>query len=74
MLASSWVDLNIDQDRTEETRNVENFEDGDFPALRSSYDGQEHPHQSLCTRKILMIIFSVISLQRLEIFPFKNWN
>ena len=28
MSASSWVDLNIDQDRNDETRNVENFEDG----------------------------------------------
>ena len=32
--ASSRVDLNIDQDRNDETRNVENFEDGDVPAFR----------------------------------------
>ena len=33
--ASSWVDSNIDQDRNDETRNVENFEDGDFPGVES---------------------------------------
>ena len=31
MLASSRVDLNIDKNRNDETRNVENFEDRDFP-------------------------------------------
>ena len=31
MAASSRTSLNIDQGRTDHTRNVENFEDGDFP-------------------------------------------
>ena len=30
--ASSRVDLNIEQNRNDDTRNVENFEDGDFLA------------------------------------------
>ena len=28
------------------TRNVENFEDGDFPALRSNYDRRTHAHDN----------------------------
>ena len=38
MSASSRVGLNIDQDKNDEIRNNENFEDGDFPALRPHYD------------------------------------
>ena len=38
MSASSSVDLNIDQDKNGEVRNVENFEDSDFLALRPDYD------------------------------------
>ena len=32
MSASSRLDLNTNQDRKDETRNEENFEDGNFPA------------------------------------------
>ena len=46
MSASSSVDLNIDQDRNGEVRNVENFEDSDFPALRPNYDRQAHTHHN----------------------------
>ena len=35
--ASSRVHLNIDQDRKDETRNIENSEEGNFPA---SHDGK----------------------------------
>ena len=48
MSASSRIDSNIDPDRNDETRNVENFEDGCFPALRPNYDRRAHAHQ--CTR------------------------
>ena len=44
MSAFSRLDLNLDQDRIGETRNVEIFEDGDFPALRPSYDRQVQTH------------------------------
>ena len=40
MLASSRLDLNVDQDTDDEIRNVENFEDGDFPALRPNLTGE----------------------------------
>ena len=43
MTVSSGADLNIDQNRNDETRNVENFE-GDFPVLRPKYDRQVHTH------------------------------
>ena len=39
-LASSRLDLNIDQDRIDETRDDENFEDGDFPALSTIMTGK----------------------------------
>ena len=38
------VDLNVDQDRNDDTRFVENFEDGDFSALRPNYDRIAHAH------------------------------
>ena len=44
MSASIRVDLNVDQDKKDETRNVENFKDGDFPALRPKYDRTLHAH------------------------------
>ena len=44
MSASNRIDSNVDQHRNEETRNVENFEDGDFPALRPNYDRRAHAH------------------------------
>ena len=46
MSASSRLDLNINQDKNDETRNEENFEDGDFPALRPSYDRRAQAHHS----------------------------
>ena len=44
MSASSRLDLIVDQNRDEETRNVETFEDGDFPALRLNYDRRALAH------------------------------
>ena len=38
MMASNRTDLNIDKDKNDGTRNAENFEDGDFPALRPNYE------------------------------------
>ena len=43
-LASSRLDLIVDRDRIDENRDIENFEDGDFPALRPNYDRQAHAH------------------------------
>ena len=51
MTASSWRDLNINQNRNEETRNRGNIEDGDFPAFEFNYD-----------RKYTLITFTPIRL------------
>ena len=45
MLASSGLDLNIEQEKNDETHNFGDFEDGDFPALRPNYDRRVHVHQ-----------------------------
>ena len=45
--ASSGLDLNIDQDRIDETRDIENSGDGDFPVLESNFDRQAHTHHTL---------------------------
>ena len=42
--ASSRLDLNIDQDIIDETRDIDNSEDGDFPATRLSYDQRAEAH------------------------------
>ena len=41
---SSQIDMNVDQDRNIETRIVENFENGNFPALRPIFDRRAHAH------------------------------
>ena len=46
MSASSRLDLNSDQDRIDEARDIENFEDGDFLALKPNYDRRAHTHHS----------------------------
>ena len=46
MLDSNRLVLNVNQDRDDVTRNVENFEDGDFPALKPKYDRRAHAHHN----------------------------
>ena len=46
MAVSNRADLNIDRDRNDEFRNVENFEECDFPALRHKHDRQTHPYHT----------------------------
>ena len=46
MSASSRVDLNTNQDRNDETREKENFEHGDFPAIKSNDDRRTQAHHS----------------------------
>ena len=48
MRASSRTDLNINNNKNDETRNSENIEDGDFPALKSKYDQRKHTHHKYC--------------------------
>ena len=47
MSASSRLDLNTSQKRNDEIRNEEDFEDGDFPAFKTSYDERAPTHQTL---------------------------
>ena len=44
--ASSRLDLNIKQDGNDDTRDVGNFEGGDFPALTPNYDGRALAHHT----------------------------
>ena len=46
MSASIWLDLNTNQDGNHETLNEENYEDGDFPALRPNYDRWSQAHHN----------------------------
>ena len=41
---SSQLDLNIDQDIIDETRDIDNSEDGDFLATSLNYDRKAHAH------------------------------
>ena len=54
MSASSRLDVNIHQNRIDETRDIEYFEDGDFPALRPNYDRRAHTHHIFTSRKKLL--------------------
>ena len=46
MSASSRLDLNTSQNRNDETRNEENFDDGGFLTFRPSYDRRVPTHHS----------------------------
>ena len=47
ILASSQSDSSIDQDRNDETRDFENFGDGDVPAVKPISDQRAHTHYML---------------------------
>ena len=47
MSPSSRLDSKIEQDKVDESRDIENFEDGEFPALRPNYDRRAHVHYTL---------------------------
>ena len=55
--ASSQLDLNIDQDRIDGNRGIENLGDGDFPVLKSNYDRNAHTHH-MATKQESTLIFS----------------
>ena len=42
--ASSRLDLDIEQDEIDETRNIDSSEDGDLPETRFNYDRRAHAH------------------------------
>ena len=51
MTAASRVDLNIDQNWNDWTRNNENSEDGNFSVLRPNYDRKSHTHHKFHTKE-----------------------
>ena len=56
--ASNRLHLNTSHDRNDETRNEENFEDGDFLALRPNYDRRGQAHRIIPLHR-----YSIISIQ-----------
>ena len=44
--ASSRMGSNIEQDEIDGTREIDNSEDGDFPAIRFNYDRKAHTHHT----------------------------
>ena len=48
---SGRLKLNKDQNRIDETRDIENFEDDGFPALRANYDRRVQTHRKNLQKK-----------------------
>ena len=48
--ASSRLDSNFEQDEIDETRDIDNSEDGDFPVTRFYYDRRAHAHHMVAGR------------------------
>ena len=44
MSASSRIDMNVDQDKNDETHDFDKFGEGDFPALRPDTDRRANAH------------------------------
>ena len=55
MSASSRLDLNIDQDSIDETRDIENLKDDNFPALKPNYDRKAHTHHTCQDREVFNV-------------------
>ena len=70
MSASSRININVDQDRNDETRSFENFEDDDFPALRPKYDRNAHAYHNFVRLKTHLGFLQVIT----GIFEASNGN
>ena len=65
MAASSRADVNIDQDKNDETRNDQSFEDGYFTPLRPNNDRQSHTHHNNIHFH-LCVIYSSTSIEKLN--------
>ena len=50
--ASSRLDLIMEQDKIDETRNIENVEDGDIPAVRPSSDRRAPIHHMMTVHNV----------------------
>ena len=81
MSASSRLDWGNELNRNDETRNNEDFGDGDFPAFRPNYDRRAHANHSLIFSVSVIILISIYSVatenswnQRLKVISKGNWN
>ena len=59
----SRLNLNIDQDHIDETRDIENFENGHLPALKPNSDGRAQAHHSSvgchrCSKRTSSLLFT----------------
>ena len=66
MAASTWTDLKVNHNRTDETRNHEIIKNGALPVLRTSFATQSHTHHSISrvpsVQGHLSHVFTVASL------------
>ena len=58
MSASSRLDLVNELGRNDETRNNEDFEDGDFPALRPNHYRRAHAHHTYSNKMFRSGVFT----------------
>ena len=55
--ASSRLDLNIEQGEIDEARDIDDSEDGEFPATRFNYDWRAYAHHNHCRHHHLKFSF-----------------
>ena len=72
MLASSRLNLDVDQDRNDESRNVENFEDGDCPALKPYYQRQLQAHHSYQTNRQKRFFYHGVNISSNKCWSWKT--
>ena len=68
MIASSQQDLNINQDRNDETCYSDSFEEGDFPVLKPSCDPQTPTYHSWSN---ITFLASALDIGKLEPSSFR---
>ena len=68
MSASSSLDLDNESSRNDETRNNEDFGDGDFPALKLNCDRREHAHHSFRRVSMLQALFTNFSKMHVKFY------
>ena len=56
MFTSSRVDSSFDWDRNDETRNIEDFEDYEFPAYGPFYNQEAHTHHRTYRKTLIVKI------------------
>ena len=61
-LASSRLDLIIDRDIIDETRDIDDFQDGDLPATRLNYDRRAHAHHSHLLLRFDLFAYVLVNL------------